>query len=76
MDPSRFARHRITETRKRLLPYIRPVYEDLLPLALMNSARLDLISFSASKEPLGLSGFQGAGLTYLVITVYCVFATC
>jgi hypothetical protein len=32
------------ETRKGLLPYIRPVYADVLPLALMNSARLDLNS--------------------------------
>jgi hypothetical protein len=36
------------ETRKKLLPYIRPVYADLSPLALMNSACLDLITLSAS----------------------------
>jgi hypothetical protein len=39
-------------TRKRLQPYIRPVIADVLPLALMNSARLDLNNLSASHEPL------------------------
>ena len=37
-------------TRKRLLPYIRPIDADLLPLALMNSARLDLNRRSASNK--------------------------
>jgi glutathione S-transferase len=40
------------ETRRRLLPYIRPVDANILSLALMNSARLDLFRRSASKEPL------------------------
>ena len=64
------------ETRKRLLPYIRPVDADVSPLALMNSARLDLNSLSASKEPSNKPGFQDDGLTCLVINLYCVLATC
>ena len=64
------------ETRRRLLPYIRPVYANVLPLALMNSARLDLNKRSASKEPLHPAGSQDDGLTCLVINRYCVLATC
>ena len=63
-------------TRKRLLPYIRPVDADVSPLALMNSARLDLNILSASKEPSNKPGFQDDGLTCLVINLYCVLATC
>jgi hypothetical protein len=63
-------------TRRRLLPYIRPVSADVSPLALMNSARLDLNNLSASKEPLNKPGFQDDGLTCLVINRYCVLATC
>jgi hypothetical protein len=55
---------------------IRPVYANVLPLALMNSARLDLNRQSASKEPLHRPGSQDDGLTCLVINRYCVLATC
>ena len=64
------------ETRKRLLPYIRPIDANLLSLALMNSARLDLNRRSASKEPLHRSGSQDDGLTCPVINRFCVLATC
>ncbi len=64
------------ETRTRLLPYIRPVDANVLSLALMNSARLDLNTRSASKEPLHRSGSQDDGLTCLVINRFCVLATC
>jgi hypothetical protein len=67
MDPSRFARHIWVRDKRRLLPYIRPVYANVLPLALMNFARLDLNRRSASKEPLHRSGSQDDGLTCLVI---------
>jgi hypothetical protein len=63
-------------TRKRLLPYIRPVEADVPPLALMNSARLALNILSASKAPSNKPGFQDDGLTCLVINLYCVLATC
>ena len=64
------------ETRRRLLAYIRPVDANVLSLALMNSARLDLNRRSASIEPLHRSGSQDDGLTCLVINRYCVLATC
>ena len=64
------------ETRRRLLPYFRPIDANVLSLALMNSARLDLFRRSASKQPLHRAGSLDDGLTCLVINRYCVLATC
>ena len=55
------------ETRRRLLPYIRPVIANVLSLALMNSARPDLNKQSASIEPVHRADSQDDGLTCLVI---------
>lgn len=42
MDPSRFARLSTHLVSDWLLPYIRPVVEELVPLALMEYARFAL----------------------------------
>ena len=67
--PIPFARPSLSKPRERLLPYIRPVDEEIAPLALMEYARLVLSIKSASKGPILSTGFQGAGPAYLVINV-------
>jgi len=52
-----------------LQPYIRPVIGRFFFLALMNlSAHLLLLTIATvSKEPMGITGYEGSGLTCFVI---------